>query len=85
VIVKASAGGGGRGMRVVEKMEDLEKSFLAAESEALSAFGDGTLYMEKYINGKRSCYKVSWTVITFLIDIFFANFLVFLKGRIFKI
>lgn len=53
VIVKASAGGGGRGMRVVEKMEDLEKSFLAADSEALSAFGDGTLYMEKYIKNPR--------------------------------
>ena len=53
VIVKASAGGGGRGTRVVEKMEDLEKSFLAAESEALSAFGDGTLYMEKYIKNPR--------------------------------
>ena len=49
VIVKASAGGGGRGMRVVHKAEDLEKNFLAAESEALTAFGDGTLYMEKYI------------------------------------
>ncbi|MDD3342789.1 MAG: acetyl-CoA carboxylase biotin carboxylase subunit [Sulfurospirillaceae bacterium] len=53
VIVKASAGGGGRGMRVVEKMEDLEKLFLAAQSEALSAFGDGTLYMEKYIKNPR--------------------------------
>ncbi|WP_442765078.1 acetyl-CoA carboxylase biotin carboxylase subunit [Sulfurospirillum cavolei] len=53
VIIKASAGGGGRGMRVVEKMEDLEKSYLAAESEALSAFGDGTLYMEKYIKNPR--------------------------------
>ena len=53
VIVKASAGGGGRGMRVVEKMEDLEKSYLAAESEAISAFGDGTLYMEKYIKNPR--------------------------------
>ncbi|MDD3463182.1 MAG: acetyl-CoA carboxylase biotin carboxylase subunit [Sulfurospirillaceae bacterium] len=53
VIVKASAGGGGRGMRVVEKMEDLEKAFLAAESEAATAFGDGTLYMEKYIKNPR--------------------------------
>ena len=53
IIVKASAGGGGRGMRVVEKMEDLEKLFLAAQSEALSAFGDGTLYMEKYIKNPR--------------------------------
>jgi acetyl-CoA carboxylase biotin carboxylase subunit len=49
VIIKAAAGGGGRGMRVVHKEEDVEKLFLAAESEAVSAFGDGTLYMEKYI------------------------------------
>ena len=53
VIIKASAGGGGRGMRVVEKMEDVEKAFFACESEALSAFGDGTLYMEKYIKNPR--------------------------------
>ena len=49
VIIKASAGGGGRGMRVVQGEDEIEKSFLAAESEALSAFGDGALYMEKYI------------------------------------
>ncbi|WP_331774854.1 acetyl-CoA carboxylase biotin carboxylase subunit [Sulfurospirillum sp. 1612] len=53
VIVKASAGGGGRGMRVVEKEQDLEVSYLSAESEALSAFGDGTLYMEKFIKNPR--------------------------------
>lgn len=53
VIVKASAGGGGRGMRVVEREEDLEKAFLAAESEAATAFGDGTLYMEKFIKNPR--------------------------------
>jgi acetyl-CoA carboxylase biotin carboxylase subunit len=53
VIVKASAGGGGRGMRVVEREEDLEKSYLAAESESASAFGDGTLYLEKYIKNPR--------------------------------
>ena len=41
VIIKASAGGGGRGMRVVNSEDEIEKSFLAAESEALSAFGDG--------------------------------------------
>ncbi|WP_141081058.1 ATP-binding protein, partial [Campylobacter sp. P0109] len=50
---KAAAGGGGRGMRVVEKEEDLEKSFWSAESEAMSAFGDGTMYMEKYISNPR--------------------------------
>jgi acetyl-CoA carboxylase biotin carboxylase subunit len=53
VIVKASAGGGGRGMRVVEKEEDLEVAYLSAESESITAFGDGTLYMEKYIKDPR--------------------------------
>jgi len=53
VIVKASAGGGGRGMRVVEKEEDLEVAYLSAESEATVAFGDGTLYMEKFIKNPR--------------------------------
>lgn len=53
VIIKAAAGGGGRGMRVVEKEEDLEKNFWSAESEAMSAFGDGTMYMEKYISSPR--------------------------------
>ena len=53
VIVKASSGGGGRGMRVVEKEEDLEIAYLSAESEATVAFGDGTLYMEKFIKNPR--------------------------------
>ncbi|QCD51845.1 acetyl-CoA carboxylase biotin carboxylase subunit [Campylobacter sp. RM16192] len=53
VILKAAAGGGGRGMRVVEKEEDIEKAFWSAESEAMSAFGDGTMYMEKYILNPR--------------------------------
>ncbi|MDL0104421.1 acetyl-CoA carboxylase biotin carboxylase subunit [Campylobacter vicugnae] len=53
VIIKAATGGGGRGMRVVEKEEDLEKNFWSAESEAMSAFGDGTMYMEKYISNPR--------------------------------
>lgn len=53
VILKAAAGGGGRGMRVVECEEDIEKNFWAAESEALTAFGDGTMYMEKYITSPR--------------------------------
>lgn len=49
VIIKAAAGGGGRGMRVVEDESLLKNLYLAAESEALSAFGDGTIYMEKFI------------------------------------
>lgn len=50
VILKAAAGGGGRGMRIVEKPENLINAYLAAESEAVSAFGDGTIYMEKFID-----------------------------------
>jgi len=53
VIMKAASGGGGRGMRVVEKESDIENLFLAAESEALNSFGDGTIYMEKYIKSPR--------------------------------
>jgi len=49
LMVKASAGGGGRGIRLVERPEDLEPQFAAASSEALSCFGDGSLYMEKFI------------------------------------
>ncbi|WP_300223971.1 acetyl-CoA carboxylase biotin carboxylase subunit [uncultured Helicobacter sp.] len=53
VIIKAAAGGGGRGMRVVESEEMLANAYLAAESEALSAFGDGTIYMEKFIKNPK--------------------------------
>ncbi|MDA3967748.1 acetyl-CoA carboxylase biotin carboxylase subunit [Helicobacter sp. WB40] len=50
VILKAAAGGGGRGMRIVDSEENMFNAFLAAESEAISAFGDGTIYMEKFID-----------------------------------
>lgn len=53
VIIKAAAGGGGRGMRVVEDPKLLKNLYLAAESEALSAFGDGTIYMEKFIRNPK--------------------------------
>ncbi len=53
VIVKAAAGGGGRGMRKIESEDEVENAFLAASSEALSAFGDGTMYMEKFIENPR--------------------------------
>lgn len=53
VILKAAQGGGGRGMRVVEDESYLENAFLAAESEAITAFGDGTIYMEKFIQNPR--------------------------------
>ena len=53
VIVKASAGGGGRGMRIVRTEEELPALFLAARSEAAGAFGNGDLYMEKYVEHPR--------------------------------
>ena len=53
VIVKASAGGGGRGMRIVRNAEDLPALFKAAQSEAAGAFGNGDLYMEKYVEHPR--------------------------------
>ena len=49
VLVKASAGGGGRGMRVVSRLEDLAAEIDAASAEALSAFGDGTVFCERYL------------------------------------
>jgi acetyl-CoA carboxylase biotin carboxylase subunit len=49
VIVKASFGGGGKGMRIIEREEDFERSFELAKSEAEKAFGEGGVYVEKYI------------------------------------
>ncbi len=53
VIVKASAGGGGRGMRVIRSAEELPNMFNAAQTEAANAFGNGDLYMEKFIERPR--------------------------------
>jgi acetyl-CoA carboxylase biotin carboxylase subunit len=53
VIVKASAGGGGRGMRVIRSAEELPNLFHQAQSEAAAAFGNGDLYMEKFIERPR--------------------------------
>jgi acetyl-CoA carboxylase biotin carboxylase subunit len=49
VLLKAAAGGGGKGMRVVESAEELEPAFERASAEALAAFGDGSIYLEKLI------------------------------------
>jgi acetyl-CoA carboxylase biotin carboxylase subunit len=49
VIIKASAGGGGKGMRVATDADDFARSFNLARSEALSAFGNGDVYVEKYL------------------------------------
>ncbi|MDF1720671.1 MAG: acetyl-CoA carboxylase biotin carboxylase subunit [Minwuia sp.] len=53
VLCKAASGGGGRGMVVVEREEDLEASLSRARSEAKHAFGDDTMYMEKYLGKPR--------------------------------
>jgi acetyl-CoA carboxylase biotin carboxylase subunit len=53
VIIKASAGGGGRGMRIVRSEAELPALFKAASSEAAAAFGNGDLYMEKFIERPR--------------------------------
>ena len=53
VMIKAAAGGGGRGIRVAEDEEGLRESVQAAKREAQSAFGDGTLYLEKFLVGPR--------------------------------
>ena len=53
LLVKASAGGGGRGMRVVRRLEDLAGEIAAAEAEAASAFGDGTVFVEPYVEHGR--------------------------------
>jgi acetyl-CoA carboxylase biotin carboxylase subunit len=49
VIIKAAAGGGGRGIRIVHKASELESKFNSCKKEAETAFGNGALYMEKYI------------------------------------
>ena len=53
VIIKAAAGGGGKGMRVARDSDDFARSFQLARSEALSAFGNGSVYVEKYLERPR--------------------------------
>lgn len=53
LLIKASAGGGGKGMRIVEKIEEFEEQMKLAVSEATSAFGDGSVFIEKYVTGPR--------------------------------
>lgn len=49
VMLKACAGGGGRGIRLIQKEEELQEAYSQAASEAISSFGDGSLYLEKYV------------------------------------
>ncbi|WMI80485.1 acetyl-CoA carboxylase biotin carboxylase subunit [Anaerotignum sp. MB30-C6] len=53
LLVKATAGGGGKGIRVVSSREELENAFLTASAEAQSAFGNGQVFLEKYLNHVR--------------------------------
>ena len=53
VMLKAAAGGGGRGMKIVHRPEDMKQAFTAASGEARNAFGDETLYLERYIANAR--------------------------------
>lgn len=53
VMLKARSGGGGRGIRLVSCEEDMERAYFAATAEGMAAFGDGGLYLEKYISPAR--------------------------------
>lgn len=53
ILIKAAAGGGGKGMRVVDRAEDFEEQMQLAVSEALSAFGDGSVFIERYVSSPR--------------------------------
>lgn len=53
ILIKAAAGGGGKGMRVVEKEADVEEQMNRAISEAISAFGDGSVFIEKFVGNPR--------------------------------
>ncbi|HKJ47727.1 MAG TPA: biotin carboxylase N-terminal domain-containing protein, partial [Christiangramia sp.] len=53
ILIKASAGGGGKGMRIVEQEKELEDQMKRAISEAESAFGDGSVFIEKYVSSPR--------------------------------
>jgi acetyl-CoA carboxylase biotin carboxylase subunit len=53
ILIKAAAGGGGKGMRIVDRVEDFEEQMQLAVSEATSAFGDGSVFIERYVSSPR--------------------------------
>jgi len=60
LLIKASAGGGGRGMRIVRELGTLDDEIAAAEAEAASAFGDGTVFLEPYVEHSRHVEVQVW-------------------------
>ena len=52
IMLKAASGGGGRGMRVIRSVEELEKAYPESQREALNAFGDDTVFLEKYVENE---------------------------------
>ena len=53
IIIKAAFGGGGRGMRVVQNASELQQMYESASNEALTAFGDGSVFIERYVDSPR--------------------------------
>lgn len=53
ILIKAAAGGGGKGMRIVDRVEDFEEQMQLAVSEATSAFGDGSVFIERYVSSPK--------------------------------
>ena len=53
IMLKAAFGGGGRGMRIVRTMSELPEAFTRASSEALAAFGNGKMFLERYVEAPR--------------------------------
>ena len=53
ILIKAAAGGGGKGMRIVDHVDDFEEQMQLAVSEATSAFGDGSVFIERYVSSPR--------------------------------
>jgi acetyl/propionyl-CoA carboxylase alpha subunit len=53
ILIKASAGGGGKGMRIVENAAEFEEQMNRAQSEAINAFGDGSVFMEKFVGSPK--------------------------------
>ena len=53
ILIKAASGGGGKGMKVAQNINELEEAWNLARSEAMSGFGDDTVYVEKYLANPR--------------------------------